>query len=309
MTIIRGNATRLALCLMVLILHAGIAHGEQYVAQPSAGSDSALMRKLNRLVDQQKKLEERVGRLERQKLETEQELAHEKETVAKLRASAQKVAVIPTLQEEVTRVEEQLPGVPATEWGSRLGYQGFPFGQRQGGFFYSVYVDHRLLGMDVGEMRYGDLSGEVAVGLGKSGSDHITVTSDLMGGRKVNTEFRQSMLSVWPTLKYSLLLLRPYGFRPYLTAGPGMWCDVVETPPLALGQGMLARELVKRKLPVDTGANIFGGVQGGAGFEYNLAGTKIPVLERLNLGFDYRYAALSAGQRFSTYSMSLSFGE
>jgi hypothetical protein len=88
-----------------------------------------------------------------------------------------------------------------------------------------------------------------------------------------------------------------------------MWCDVVETPPLALGQSPLARELARRKLPVDSGANVFGGVQGGAGIEYNLARTGIPILERMNLGFDYRYAALSAGQRFSTYSMSLSVGE
>lgn len=292
-----------------MVLAAGFAQARQSET-PQGSHDSALMRELSRVAERQKALEARVERLEARKRAAEAELAREKLTVERLRASAaEKLANIPALEKEVTEVNEELPGVPSTEWGTRLGYQGFPFGQRQGGFFYGIYVDHRLLGMDVGQLRYGDLSGEVTVGLGKSGSDHIMVTSDLMGGKKVNAEYRQSMFSVWPTLKYSLLLLRPYGFRPYVTAGPGMWCDVVETPPLALGQGTLARELIKRKLPVDTGANIFGGFQGGMGFEYNLARTGIAALEQFNLGFDYRYAALSAGQRFSTYSMSLSFGE
>lgn len=252
----------------------------------------------------------RLERLERAKAEKEKELAHEQESLARLRAlTAEKLAEIPALEQEVAKAEAELPGVPTTEWGTRLGYQGFPFRQRTGGFFYSIYIDHRLLGMDAGEMRWGDLSGEVAVGFARSGSDRMTVTPTLLGGRRVPVEYRQTMLSLWPSLKYSLLLLRPYGVRPYVTAGPGIWCDIVETPPLALGQGALAPELARRKLPVDSGANAYGGFEGGGGFEYNLARTEIPVLERLNLGFDYRYSAQSAGQRFSTYTMSLSFGE
>src|SRR5690242_14953100 len=194
---------------LIVSAGAGTASGQE---RPSPATDASTIGELHHLADRQRVLEERVDRLEREKAENEKQLAQERATVARLQASA---SAIPFIPNEVAEVGLESPGVPTTEWGSRLGYQGFPFGQRQGGFYYSVYVDHRLLGMDVGGLRYGDLSGEVAIGLGKSGSDHITVTSDLMGGRKINAEYRQTMLSVWPTLKYSMLLLKPYGLRPY----------------------------------------------------------------------------------------------
>jgi hypothetical protein len=196
------RAGTLALAIAAIAVGAGIAHAGDNVARTGA-SDAALIRRIDRLAGQQKALQDRVERLEREKAQTENELAREKENLARMRAAAaEKLADIPALEKEVKQAEAKISGgVPTTEWGTRVGYQGFPFGQRQGGFFYSIYVDHRLLGMDAGQLRWGDLSGEVSVGLGKSGSDHLTVTPSLLGGKKFDVEYRQTMLSVWPALK------------------------------------------------------------------------------------------------------------
>jgi hypothetical protein len=69
------------------------------------------------------------------------------------------------------------------------------------------------------------------------------------------------------------------------------------------------RALAARKLPVDAAANLYEGGQGGGGLEYSLARTGVRLLERVNLGFDYRYSAWTTGERFATYSFSLSASE
>jgi hypothetical protein len=94
-----------------------------------------------------------------------------------------------------------------------------------------------------------------------------------------------------------------------LTGGPGIWVDIIETPPLVGGLQFPAPELGARKIPATAGASLFEGAQGGAGFEFNLARLGPRVFERMKLGFDYRYAAWTTGQRFSTYSLLLSYND
>jgi len=116
------------------------------------------------------------------------------------------------------------------------------------------------------------------------------------------------MLSGWIGIKYQLNQWAPL-LRPYVIAGPGIWGDVVESPPLFIGEQNPSKALKVRKLPVDAAANLYEGGQGGAGFELNLASTGIKPLERVNLGFDYRYSAWTTGEQFATYTFSLSASE
>jgi len=149
---------------------------------------------------------------------------------------------------------------------------------------------------------------EVALGVARSGEDHLVVTSDVLGG-PVNTKLRQTILTIAPSLKYYLNRWASWGIRPYVAGGPGIWADIVESPPLFIGQQIPARELAARKLPIDASANVFEGGQGGAGLELSLARTRMPVIERMNLAFDYRYTAWTAGQRYGTYAFSLSYND
>jgi len=115
------------------------------------------------------------------------------------------------------------------------------------------------------------------------------------------------MVSVWPDLKYRFDLWKSYGFVPYLTGGPGIWVDIIETPPLVGGLQFPTNELGARKIPEIAGADLFEGAQGGTGFDFSLARLHYPILERMRVGFDYRYSAWTSGQRFSTYSFVLSY--
>ena len=129
-----------------------------------------------------------------------------------------------------------------------------------------------------------------------------------MVGAPTKVDFRQRMISIWPDLKYRYNRWKSYGFTPYLTRGPGIWVDIIETPPLVGGLQFPTNELAKLKLPATEGAGLFDGAQGGAGFEFSLARLNPhPVFERMKLGFDYRYAAWTTGQKFSTYSLLLSY--
>jgi hypothetical protein len=127
--------------------------------------------------------------------------------------------------------------------------------------------------------------------------------------QKYVLDYRQTMLSGWIGIKYTLNHWEPWGLRPYVIAGPGIWGDVVESPPLFIGQSLPSAALAARKLPTDAAANLYEGGQGGAGFEYNLGRTGVPVLERVNIGVDYRYSAWTSGERFGTYSFSLSMDD
>ena len=154
----------------------------------------------------------------------------------------------------------------------------------------------------------GDLDLELGAGVAASGNDQVTVKSAVVGA-PTNVDFRQRMISVWPGLKYRFDLWKSYGFVPYLTGGPGIWVDIVETPPLVGGLQFPTKQLAERKLPATAAASLYQGAQGGAGFDFSLARLKYEIFQRMRLGFDYRYSAWTTGQRFSTYSLLLSYSD
>jgi hypothetical protein len=268
-----------------------------------------LARRIDVLEARLSDLETQVGSLKQEKRTVARSLDLQRQENAALKSQ---LASLPGSMTGRAAAAEKNPALEdrpdhPTWAGVRAGYQGFPFGQKEGGFYYGAFVGHRLIDHREG-MPYGDLDFEFGAGVARSGNDQVTVNSSAAGGR-VNVELRQRMISIWPDLKYQLNPLTSWGFSPYVTGGPGIWIDIIETPPLTGALQYPPPGIAARKLPVTEGASLFEGGQGGAGFELSLARTGIRLLQPMHLGFDYRYSAWTTGQRFSTYSMLLTYGE
>jgi hypothetical protein len=279
---------------------------------PDTGSNPAvtkLIERMNRLEYRVTGLEAQVVSLNREKMEAQESLKRQQDADAALKSQMARqtasAAVRPSSDQEIDPREDRPRHDLVSSYGARAGYQGFPFGQKEGGFFYGIFLDHLLVQQSEG-MPLGDLDLELGAGVAESGTDHVTVNSAVVGAPTV-VDFRQRMVSIWPDLKYRFDLWKSYGFVPYLTGGPGIWVDIIETPPLVGGLQFPTKELEARKLPEIAGADLFEGAQGGAGFDFSLARLNLRVFERMRLGFDYRYSAWTSGQRFSSYSFVLSY--
>ncbi len=287
------------------------------IAWAGEGSpESAVGLAANKLIERMDRLESRVTDLEaqvvtlkREKIDAQESLKRQQEVDAALKSQmagqTASTAAASTHGDAADPRDERSRHDLISSYGVRAGYQGFPFGQREGGFFYGLFLDH-LLAKESEGMPAGDLDFELGAAVARSGNDTVTVNSRVVG-EPTKVEFRQRMISIWPNLKYRYNRWQAYGISPYLTAGPGVWVDIIETPPLVGGLQFQTEELAARKLPVTEGASLFEGAQGGAGFEWSLARFNYPVFERMKLGFDYRYSAWTSGQRFSTYSLLLSY--
>lgn len=280
-------------------------------------------RAMRELADRLGSVEGRVRQLEteraqhqRQMEKTSADLAQERANVVALRQQLQAASTtasetrsgLSKAEAAMSDLKVRSPGAPSTQWGARFGWQGFPFKQRNnGGFFYGVFVDHRLLAETDG-VPFGDLDGEIMIAYGKSEvEDNVKVTTALLGPQKV--QFRQHQVSVLAGGRYFLnLWKKDWGFRPYITGGPGIWVNVVNSPPLLVGQIPHPPEFSAKKLSVPGTAEAFGGGYVGAGWTYSLAGTDLPIVSRLQVGFDYRYNMFATGQRFSMYSFSIAAG-
>jgi len=275
---------------------------------PGAPADAALSDRVSRLEARLQEVESEVERLKHEKQEVQIELDQQRADAAapKSRQPAASLASGRPSAMQSAADDQSALTIPSSAVGTRLGYQGFPFKQKEGGFFYSFFFDRRLRGETEG-LPFCDLDFEVAVGVGRSGTDHLEATS-LALLQTVKVQYQQTMLSAMPSLKYYVNQWAPYGIRPYLVGGPGIWADIIESPPLFIGQTPPASQFASRKLPVDASAGLFEGGQGGAGLDFSLARTGVPILERLHVGFDYRYSAWTSGQRFSTYGLSLFTG-
>jgi cell division protein FtsB len=266
---------------------------------PSAPDPVSVSARLDRLEARLQSVEAEVTKLRQEKQALEAALENQtRETASMARKSAESIPATDRRPEVA---------IPSTHWGARIGYQGFPYGQREGGVMYGVFLDHRLLAESDG-VPFGDLDTEIGVNVARSGIDHLRTFSQVQL-QQVRIEYRQVMLSGWLGLKYYFDRWAPLGVRPYLTGGPGIWGDVIESPPFVIGQTPISGKLALRKLPIDAAASIYEGAQGGAGLEYSLARTRIPIIERLHLAFDYRYSAWTTGQRFSSYSLGVSLAD
>jgi hypothetical protein len=288
---------------------AAAAGAPQAGGAPSAPGQAALAARLDRLEARLMEVEGEVAELRHEKLAVEQELeAQKRETAALKEARVPQAASSVSFLSPPGKAPEvdPPPPLPDTYWGAQFGYQGFPFAQRGGGYSYGFYLDHLLLPR--GEQSFGDLDVNVGLGVAKSGSEHFDVFSVLLGQTE-RIEFRQTILSLTPGLKYYFNSLAPWGVRPYIVGGPGIWADIIESPPVFIGQALPSGGFVGRNLPVDAAADVFEGAQGGAGVILSLARTRVPILELMNLGFDYRYTAWTTGQRYNSYALSLSVSQ
>jgi hypothetical protein len=301
----------LSVLCSIMMPAVSVASAAEGSAAPEAAAATSLAARVDRIEAQLTQVQAEVAQLKSEKQAVQADLDSQKQEAASLKAQlAQAAKAPPAAQAKSTQVaadDSRDPAPPSTQWGTRLGWQGFPFGQEGGGFYYGFFLDHRLVSQAEG-IPFGDFDVEVALGIARSGSDHLIVTSDVLGG-PVKSEFRQTILSIEPGLKYYFNRWAPSGVRPYIVGGPGVWADIVGTPPLFIGENPPAKELAARKLPVDGSADVFEGVHGGAGLALSLARTQLPIIENMNLGFDYRYVAWTTGQRFSTYAFSLSYSD
>lgn len=298
-----GAVSLIAICIAILAVpsHA-LAEGHD-VAGADRPSLDKLISRLDALEARVNGLEARVATLTNEKETALRELGDQRKENAELK-TALSARTAGTVLAAVNDPGDDRPRHPISA-GFRAGYTGFPFGQKEGGFFYGLLLDRRLIDRREG-MPYGDLDLELGASVARSGSDQVLVHSSVAGG-PVTVDFRQRMISIWPGLKYRLDSLDAYGVYPYLTGGPGVWVDIIETPPLVGGLQFPTQELAARKIPRTEGASLFEGAQGGAGVEFSLAHARVPVLNRMTLGFDYRYSAWTTGQRFSAYSMTFSY--
>ncbi len=302
-----GSRLLLSLCALALLLSAPAAGA----AEPAANSAPSLSARMDRLEARLREVEDQVTQLRREKQAVQAQLDRQKQQDAALKArldpAVTSAAASVTAQARAASDERRVPETPDSQWGTRVGSQDFPYMQRHGGFFYSFYFDHALA-REAEDIPLGDLDAEIAVGIARSGTDHVGDFSDVLF-QKFNLDYRQTMLSGWIGMKYQLNRWARWGLRPYVIGGPGIWGDVIESAPAFIGQSLPSKVLQLRKLPVDAAANLYEGGQGGAGFELNLARTGVPLLRRVNIGFDYRYSAWTTGERFNTYSFSLSANE
>jgi hypothetical protein len=288
------------ICMSVLIAMLPLAA----LAAESDPTAAQVIERLNKLESRVNDLEGQVASLKQEKQVIETKLQRQEHKNVALRSKIEDP--MPANQAQLTNDTDQPRRPPLiSSYGVRAGYQGFPFGQREGGYFYGIFLDHAVANEADG-VPLGDLDFEVGANVAFSGTDQVLVHSTVVGAPQ-EVGLRQRMFSFWPDLKYKLNVLNRYGLSPYVTGGPGIWADVIETPPLVGGLQFPTKELAARKLPVIAGADLYEGAQGGAGAEMSFSRFDIPILNRMKIGFDYRYSAWTAGQRFNTFSLLFSY--
>ena len=203
-------------------------------------ASAQLLQRMDRLENRVTGLEAQVVTLKREKTAAQESLQHQQDADATLQAQMARNTA--SVAEEPSERDPRVSIDPRDErprhdlissYGVRAGYQGFPFGQKEGGFFYGLFLDHLLMQQSEG-MPGGDLDLELGAAVAFSGNDELTVNSTVVGA-PTQVDFRQRMISVWPALKYRYDRWQSYGFAPYLTGGPGIWVDIIETPPLVGG--------------------------------------------------------------------------
>lgn len=288
--------------LMAMPPLAGLAAETDADAQTAA----QVVERLNKLESRVTDLEGQVASLKQEKRAIETDLQRQERENVALKSRIEDPKVAPNPAQQLASDSDRRPHNPLISYyGFRAGYQGFPFGQREGGYFYGIFLDHALANEADG-VPLGALDFEVGANVAFSGTDQVLVHSTVVGAPQ-EVGFRQRMFSFWPGLKYRLNVLSQYGVTPYVIGGPGIWADVIETPPLVGGLQFPTKELAARKLPVIAGADLYEGAQGGAGAEMDFSRFDVPILNRMKIGFDYRYSAWTAGQRFNTFSLMFSY--
>jgi hypothetical protein len=228
---------------------------------------------------------------------------------SQLQATAQPIA---SLQQEVPRLREQVVDVKRAqvdlpfEVGFRTGWSESPY-DMPGGFFYSAYLNHRLLSPEDG-IPGGFISGELMAGLTQG--NHVVNSGNLGSivlGKTASAWI--DTVEIQPTVQYHLdpaLVGFPQlaMIKPYVLAGPGMWINLMRTQIVVKsGPGSGYRHY---------DADVQGGGVFGLGTEMTLGMVHLDtiqgILDKTFVGAEWRYNQFGNGQAFQQYTGSLGFG-
>jgi len=277
----------------------------------AASADAASRRAMEKRIEL---LEKQNQMLEQQNHAVQDQLSAQKAQIDALRqelhGSVQPVAQLqqemPKVRQQVAKIEERQSDLPF-EVGFRTGWAESPY-DMPGGFFYSAYLNHRLLTVDDG-IPGGFVSGELMAGVVLG--NHAVTGANLYGTLTQSAESSWlDTIEIQPSVQYHLepaaLGYREIEwFKPYVLAGPGMWINLLNTPIVAKGD-----QPGERFRHYD--ADFQGGGVYGLGFELSLSALKVAALQRIlnksYLGAEWRYNEFANGDGFNQYTGSVAFG-
>lgn len=307
----RIRVAAIAIALVVLMGTALSAKADGVDTGSRVSRGKASQRALEKRIEQ---LEEQNRALENQNRTIQSELSAQKQAIESLKqqlqTSAQPVAnlqaQVPQIQKQVADLQKRQSDLPF-EVGFRTGWGESPYSM-PGGFFYSAFLNHRLLTQEDG-IPGGFVSGELMAGviMGNHAVTAANLANTLLGGSSstwINT------VEIQPTVQYHLdpasVGLKPLSFfKPYVLAGPSMWISLLSTPVVVKGS-----QPGRRFRHED--ADFQGGGVYGMGFELSLSGLQIgaiqSILDKSFVGAEWRYNNMANGESFQQYSGSVSFG-
>jgi len=321
----RFSAVRLVWLLSASLAVLSLLYSPKVWAGSAKGADPSVRQTLNRMSQRLDSLESENLYLRGEVSALKKELDAQTPTVSAMQhhltetmpKTEQQVA---SIQKDVVANSDKMKSLSdimarrGLEIGFRTGYSEVPF-DLPGGFYWDAHINHRLLTREDG-VPFGDLRGEVAIGLIEGNNEHLSVTT--LGGtplqHNVNTSTSLEMVELQPTLQYTLRTLEP--LEPYVLAGPQMAIVVAESSPLNAGQLPLPPQLRQKGLPTVGTAHVFGGAVFGAGINYRLSSVAealhmpklAPILSNLSFGPEWRYNVLENGENYQSYSGSIQLG-
>ncbi|HVN90419.1 MAG TPA: hypothetical protein VMT61_11450 [Candidatus Binataceae bacterium] len=251
----------------------------------------------------------RLDQLERQNAELRAEISQLRQTVNNNTQKASEAqASAAQAQAQIVSYKEQKSTSRDVQVGLRTGYSDSPYAM-PGGYFYGAYLSDRLLTEEDG-VPYGTVTGELMAGavLGNN-----AMTNANLAGQLAGTWAKTSLTTVeiQPTLQYhadlkSMGLPQLAMLDPYALAGPGFWISLMSTPVVVKGD-------VPGAGYKHEDANFEPG--GVFGFGTNLKLGKVlesrpiqGVLDRSQVGAEWRYNMLANGEGYNQYTGTVAFG-
>jgi uncharacterized protein YoxC len=291
--------TALALTMPAWMPWSALAAG----ASKASASTRALERRLE-LLEQQNRMLAQQNRTIQSQLSSQQ--AEINALKQQIQGTTQPVASlqqeVPRLKQQVAEIQEKQSDLPF-EVGFRTGWSESPY-DMPGGFFYSAYLNHRLLTKEDG-IPGGYVSGELMAGL-------ILGNHAVSAGNLATIIHAVGPVSSWmntveiqPTVQYHLEPGPNLEFiKPYVLAGPGVWISQMSTP-IVNGNTPGSRF---RHYDADTqGGGVF-----GIGTELSLSALRVRAIQRILdksfVGAEWRYNQFANGEAFQQYSGSIGFG-
>jgi hypothetical protein len=318
-----NQAWRLSAALAVLCL----LYSPKVWAGSAKSADPSVKQMLRQVEQRLDTVEQENRSLREQVVELKQQVSTTAPTVSAMQQHM--TQVMPRTEQRVTNIEKSIEAsdqqlaslkqrtdspFKGSGLGFRSGWSEVPF-DLPGGFYWDMHLGHRLFEERDG-IPWGDINGELAIGLIQGNQKSITLTT-LAGTplqHPVNTQDSVSLVTIAPTVRYTLRRLEP--FEPTVFAGPEILINLFEARPLNAGQLPLPPELRKKGIPTIGSGHVFAGGVFGANLQYRLSdiasALNIPASERffskITLGPEWRYHVMENGENFQSYSGEITIG-